>query len=133
MNLKKLETVKAALRRCMYTEGSCPADCPGYEMCITEGAEIMTEGAKAMDVMEGRVRMLAEGLAGTRRVYLYFATKAPIDAAKLPEDGYIAHVSHEERKYIRLIDDMAYGTVIYGRRLAPWEIVKLRLTSAPRE
>ena len=131
MNIKKLETVKAALRRCMYTEGSCPADCPGCEMCMTEGAEIMTEGAKAMDAMEGRVHMLAEALAGARRVYLYFATKAPIDESHLPEDGYIAHVNHAERKYIRLIDGMVYGTAVYSRRLAPWEIVRAKLISAP--
>lgn len=133
MNRTKMETVKATLRTCMYTEGCCPADCPGYEMCLTEGAEIMTEAAKAMDMMEGKVRTQAEALAGAQRVYLYFATKAPIDAAALPEDGYIAHVNHDERKYIHLIDDMAYGTVIYGRMLEPWEIARLRLTSAPRD
>ena len=80
-----------------------------------------------------KIDILVDALSGAERVYLYFAAKAPIDADKLPEAGYIAHVSHDERKYIPLIDDMVYGTVVYRRRLEPWEIVKARLTSAPRD
>lgn len=122
-----------ALMRCMHTIGECPTDCPGYAECIANGADIMTEAGKMMGTMTERTAVLVNALSGVERVHLYFATKAPVSTDKLPEDGYIAHVNHDERKYIRLIDDMAYGTVIYGRRLKPWEIEMLRLTSAPRE
>ncbi len=80
-----------------------------------------------------KIDILVDALSGAERVHLYFATKAPIDVDKLPEAGYIAHVSHDERKYIPLIDDMVYGTVVYRRLLEPWEVVRARLTSAPRD
>lgn len=133
MNQKKMETVKAAIKVCGCTDGYCPADCPGRAMCFEEGKDILAEAAEMVEAQELAVRVLADALAGADRVYLYFATRVPIDAAALPEDGYIAHVNHDERKYIRLIDDMAYGTAIYRRRLEPWEIAKTRLTSAPRD
>lgn len=122
-----------AMKRCMDTEGFCPTDCPGYEHCIGEGKNVMEEGGAVMEQLVERTEAMVEALAGAERVYLYFAAKAPIDADKLPEAGYIAHVNHDERKYIPLIDDMVYGTVVYRRRLEPWEIVKARLTSAPRD
>ena len=90
-------------------------------------------GIQADTALGRKIDVLIDALSGAERVYLYFAAKAPIDADKLPEAGYIAHVNHDERKYIPLIDDMVYGTVVYRRRLEPWEIVKARLTSAPRD
>lgn len=122
-----------AMKRCMNTEGCCPTDCPGYEHCIGESGEIMEEGAAVLEQLVGRAQEMIEAMAGIRRVYLYFATKAPIDADKLPDEGYVAHVNHDERKYIRLIDDMAYGTAVYRRPLKPFELAALRLTSAPRD
>ena len=79
------------------------------------------------------MRVLVDALAGVERVHLYFATKRPIEGGKLPEDACIAYVNHAERKYIALIDDMAYGTVVCKRPLKPFELVALQLTSAPRD
>ena len=125
--------VAPAMKMCMNTYGECPANCPGYEHCMKEGADIMTEGGKLLDQKDSAVETLMEVVGGGRKVHLYFATKALMDENELPEDGYIAHVNHAERKYIRLIDSMVYGTAVYSRRLAPWEIVRAKLTSAPVE
>ena len=125
--------VAPAVKMCMNTTGECPTSCPGYKHCMEEGADIMTEGGKLLDQKDAAIEMLTEAVSGGAKVHLYFATKAPIDESHLPEDGYIAHVNHAERKYIRLIDSMVYGTAVYSRRLAPWEIVRAKLTSAPVE
>lgn len=78
------------------------------------------------------IESLVDALMGKKKAFLYFATKAPVDGEDLIKKGYVAHISHKERRYIPLIDEMAYGTVIYDRELEPWEVARMRLTSAPR-
>ena len=125
--------VAPAMRHRANATGCCEKDCPGYEHCIGEGEDIWAEAAEMIESQECAKGTLIEAMAGVQKAHLYFAVKAPIDADKLPEDGYIAHINHEERRYIRLINDMAYGTAVFSRTLEPWEIARARLTSAPVE
>lgn len=110
------------------------ADKSGCEHCESEWRCKLEADARAcIEQQEQATRVLVDALAGVERVHLYFATKGPIEGGKLPEDACIAYVNHNERKYIALIDDMAYGTAVCRRTLKPFELVALRLTSAPRD
>ena len=63
--------------------------------------------------------------------YAYYCLKRPPSSGSLPGKGLIHASVFEERQYIFEIDQMAYGTALYNRRLAPWEIVHYDLASEP--
>lgn len=85
---------------------------------------------------EGRARALEaliECVEGNPMRHIYFICKTPAVEAPLPEEGRIAYILHDARRYIPLIDRMAYGLGIYARRLEPWEIARYGLVSAPAD
>lgn len=133
MSTTKDDWLLPALKECMERIGCCGEDCKGYPHCIKEDKDIWEETVKMIERKAEALRLMVDAMTGATNVYLYFATHEPLDGDDLIEKGYIAHVNHGERRYIPLIDGMAYGTVIYDRQLEPWEIARMRLTSAPRE
>lgn len=71
--------------------------------------------------------MMREGL------YVYYFRGEPRAAADLPEGGFICCTTYKERRYVKDIDCMTLGYVVYIRPLAPAEIAENELISAPRE
>lgn len=78
------------------------------------------------------LEILTECVEGMKRRHVYFCRKQPPGAGTIPEKGMLGFIAHESRRYIPLIDDVAWGLAIYDRILDPWEIVRFGLISAPR-
>ena len=76
---------------------------------------------------------LLEVIEGTMNRHIYFLMKAPREMPPLPVDGKIADIRHEERRYVPLIDRMAWGLAIYSRELKDYEMKACGLIRAPRD
>ena len=63
----------------------------------------------------------------------YFCTQRPPAPGVVPADGLIAAEDYGKRSYVAAIDRMAWGSVVYSRELASWEIMRYELTREPRE
>lgn len=66
-------------------------------------------------------------------LYVYYFRGEPRAAADLPKGGFVSSTTYAERRYMRDIDCMCLGYVVYIRPLTPKEIADNGLISAPRE
>lgn len=76
---------------------------------------------------------LLEVVEGTKNRHIYFMLKDPKEIPTLPEGGKIADIRHKERRYVPLIDRMAWGLAIYSRELEDREMVACGLIRAPKD
>lgn len=61
--------------------------------------------------------------------FIYYMKKYP-RAGELPEGTYM-YETYPEKRYIKDVDIMACGELHCSRRLAPWEVCRYELISAP--
>lgn len=63
----------------------------------------------------------------------YYTRNRPPAPGSIPHDGLLEIEDFGERRYIFDIDAMAWGTAVYNRELAPWEVMRYELIREPRK
>lgn len=102
-------------------------------MCILIGMVIFLAWLGIMGLI-GKLyskRIAKEGERVSESMYTYYCLKRPPSTHTLPGKGLIHASAFEERRYVFEIDQMAYGSAMYNRPLAPWEIMRYDLASEP--
>lgn len=63
--------------------------------------------------------------------FTYYTRSRPPAPGAVPGSGLVYAEQYTERQYVPEIDAMAWGVCVYQRQLAPWEVMRYELISAP--
>ena len=130
MDRKTFEMV-GGLRFCIESGDFCDTACPLYARCIGNGENVMQIAADALEMKAKVQDAMLEVIEGVKKRYVYFIVG--MKDMRLPEEGRIAFIIHDERRYVPAIDRMAWGLVIYNRILDSEEMQDCGLVSGPRD
>ena len=130
MDRKTFEMV-GGLRFCIENGDFCDTACPLYARCIGNGENVMQIAADALEMKAKVQDAMLEVIEGVKKRYVYFIVG--MKDMRLPEEGRIAFIIHDERRYVPAIDRMAWGLVIYNRILDSEEMQDCGLVSGPRD
>lgn len=129
-----MSEIERFFRMVKHCEEQKPCDdCPMTEECTKYGMPSLTKALQdEILAQDAALKVIVECVEGTVKHYIYFCMKERPKADKLPQDGLLAFVPHDERRYIARIDDLAWGLAVYKRELMPWEIARYGLRANPR-
>lgn len=128
---KRTKNVIGGLKFCT-TVDYCDTSCPMYARCISNDEDMFYVAANELEHTARALDVMTEVMEGVEKRYIYFILESKELRHPLPEEGKIAFIVHDERRYMPAIDRMALGLAIYNRELTGEEMRKSCLISRPR-
>lgn len=130
---RKTFAMVGGMRFCVENNDFCDTACPMYARCIGNGENVMQAAADALEEQAKTQDAMLEVIEGVKKRYVYFIIEVTEMRRPMPEEGRIAFIVHDERRYVPAIDRMTWGLVIYNRLLDSEEMQACGLISGPRD
>lgn len=130
---KRIKNVIGGLKFCTTSGDFCDTSCPMYARCIGNEEDLFYVAANELEHTARALDVMTEVMEGVKKRYIYFILESKELRHPLPEEGKIAFIVHDERRYMPAIDRMALGLAIYNRELTGEEMRKSCLISRPRD
>ena len=121
------------LKFCKDSVGYCDTGCPMYTRCVGNEEDLFKVAASELEHTARALDVMIEVMEGMKKRYIYFILESKELRHPLPEEGKIAFIVHDERRYVPAIDKMALGLAIYNRELTGEEMRNSCLISRPRD